>query len=190
MFKLQDETNPEIKIYDIVKYNYHITIHLTNNLVKILFDNQYIFITVPRIWDGHKRYIITNETTGKITVLHQIVFTNQLAMYNHFIEAFQHIIDKCSANHLLYVLKTVLSLRSYPTLAHKFRYIWENPLFETKYKLLKYKIKQHRTLEKLKKYESISAFQQIQIQKLEDECKQLTDNKRCVSIDIYPVKSA
>lgn len=146
------------------------------------------FITVPRVWDGHKRYIINNETTGKITVLHQVVFTNQLAMYNHFVEAFQHIIDNFSANQLLCVLKIILSLRNYPKLTHKFRYIWENPLFEIKYKLLKYKIKQHRTLAKFKKYESICVFQQTQIQKLEDECKQLTDNKRCVSIDISPVK--
>jgi hypothetical protein len=184
MFKLQEETNPEIKIYNIVKYNYHITIHLTNNLVKILFDNQYIFITVPRIWDGYKRYILTNETTGKTTVLHQVVFTSPLAMYNQFIEAFQHIIDKFSARRLFYVLKIILSLRSYPKLAHKFHHIWENPLFETKYKLLKYKIKQHNTLEKMKKYESISSFQQTQIQILEDEFKQLSDNKRCVHMDI------
>jgi hypothetical protein len=192
MFKLQEnsnqENNPEIKIYNIVKCDYHIIIQLTFQSIKILFDNQSIFITVPRVWDGHKRYIINNETTGKITVLHQVVFTNQLAMYNHFVEAFQHIINNFSANQLLYILKTVLSLRNYQKLAHKFRYIWENPLFETNYKLLKYKIKQHRTLAKFKKYESICVFQQAQIQKLEDECKQLTDNKRCVSIEISPVK--
>ena len=203
MFKLQEnsnqensnqensnqENNPEIKIYNIVKSDYHITIQLTFQSIKILFDNQSIFITVPHMWDGHKRYIINNETTGKTAVLHQIVFTNQLAMYNHVIEAFQHIIDKISANQLLYVLKIILSLRNYPRLAHKFRYIWENPLFETNYKLLKYKIKQHRTLTKLKKYESISAFQQAQIQKLEDEYKQLTNDKRCVSIEISSIKS-
>jgi hypothetical protein len=189
MFELQEETNTEIKIYSIIKCDYRIEIHLTNNLVKIIFDNQSIIITVPRIWDGHKRYILTNETTGKMTVLHQVVFTNRLSMYNHFIEAFQYIINKFSANQLLYVLKTVLSLRSYPKLSHKFRHIWENPLFETNYKLVKYKIKQHQTLAKLKKYESIATFQQAQIKILEDECKQLTNDKRCVSIEISPIKS-
>ena len=185
MFKLQDNSNPEIKIYNIVKYDYHITIQLTIHSVKILFENQSIFITVPRVWDGQKRYILTNETTGKMTVLHQVVFTQQLAMYNHFIEAFQHIITKFSAHHLLYVLKSILSLRNYPKLAQKFHHIWENPLFETKYKLLKYKIKQNSTIEKLKKYEAISAFQHAQIQKLEDDFKQLTDNKLCIDVAVY-----
>jgi hypothetical protein len=183
MFKLQDEKNPEIKIYDIVKYNYHITIHLTNNLVKIQFAEQFIFITIPRLWDGQKRYILTNETTGKTTVLHQVVFTNHLVMYNHFIEALQHIIHKFSANHLLYMLKTVLSLRNYPILAHKFHHIWENPLFETKYKLLKYKINQNRTIEKLKKYEAASAFQQAKIKLLETEFKQLSNDKPCIDVE-------
>jgi hypothetical protein len=180
MFKLQEET--ETKIYNIVNYDYNITIQLTTHLVKIRFDDQSIYITVPRIWDGHKRYIITNETTDRTTVLHQVVFTNQLAMYNHFIEAMQHIIHKFSSHHLLYILKTILSLRNYPILTRKFHHIWENPLFTTKYKLLKYKIKQHNTIEKLKKYEAESTFQQSRINILEAEFQQLSDNKRCIDI--------
>jgi hypothetical protein len=120
-------------------------------------------------------------------VLHEIVLTNQLAMYNHFIEALQHIIHPFSAHHLLYVLKTILSLRNYPKLAHKFHHIWENPLFETKYKLLKYKIKQNNTIEKikkLKKYEAASTFQQAQIKILQAEFQQLSNNKPCIDVDV------
>lgn len=47
MFKLQEnsnqENNPEIKIYNIVKCDYHIIIQLTFQSIKILFDNQSIF---------------------------------------------------------------------------------------------------------------------------------------------------
>lgn len=184
MFKLIEESKPETKLYNIVNYNYNISIQLSTQLVKICFNNQSILITIPHIWDGKKRYMLTNETTDKITVLDQIVFTDQLAMYNHFIGALQHIIDQFSVKHLLYILKTILSLRKYPILAHKFHHIWENPLFEAKYKLLKYKIKQHTTIEKLKKYEAISAFQQSTIKLLELEFQQLSNNKRCADVEI------
>jgi hypothetical protein len=69
-------------------------------------------------------------------------------------------------------------------LARKFHHIWENPLFEAKYKLLKYKIQQNHTIEKLKKYEAVSAFQQAQIKILEDKFNQLSNNKRCVDVEI------
>ena len=180
MFKLQEDS--EIKIYNIVKCDYNISIQLTAYSIKISFLDQTIFITVPRVWDGHKRYIITNETTNKTTVLHKVVYTNQLAMYNHFIEAFQYIIHQFSSKHLLYVLKTILSLRSYPILARKFHYIWENPLFKTKYKLLKYTLRQNRIIDKLKKYESVSAFQEVQIKILELEFQKLSNDKRCIDI--------
>lgn len=182
MFKLQEEPTPEIKLYNIVKCDYNIAIQLTIYSIKISFAEQTIFITIPRLWDGQKRYIITNEKTDKTSVLHHIVLTNQLAMYNHFIESLQHIIHQFSAHHLLYILKTILSLRNYPKLAHKFHHIWENPLFATKYKLLKYKLRQNRTIEKLKKYEAVSSFQQSQIKILEAEFQQLSNDKPCIDI--------
>lgn len=184
MFKLLEESKPEIKLYNIANVDYNIAIQLSTQFVKINFNNQSISITIPRIWDGQKRYIITNETTDKTTVLHQIVFTNQLAMYNHFIEALQHIIDQCSSHHLFYILKAILSLRKHPILACKFHHIWENPLFKAKYNLLKYKIKQHTTLQKFKKYDAILAFQQSKIKVLELEFNQLSNNKRCADVDI------
>jgi hypothetical protein len=108
-----------------------------------------ILITVPTGFDGKKRFILSDETLYKTTVIPSIVETDPIEMYRHLYYAFQHIVPNFSKHHQYYLYNAILSLKKYPKITYKFRLLWENALIQKKYKLLKYTIKHDRTKHKM-----------------------------------------
>ena len=171
LFSLQEDTTTET--YTINKLDYTLDITITVNSVLIKNQQTSILITVPNVWDGKKRFILSNDSLSKTTVLHPIVETNPIEMYRHLYYTFQHIIPNFSQNHQLYLYNAIVSLKKYPKITYKFSLLWENHPIQSKYKLLKYKIKQERTKREME-------IQQAKIDILEAEFKSNCNNKSWV----------
>ena len=153
MFTLQEE--PPIN-YNIIKYDYNIEISLTKTTINIqnLKKSVSILITLSPIWDGKKRFIISNNNYESITVLHPIVETDPVEMCKHLISAFKNIIPDFCEIDLLYLFDAILSLSDYIEISNKFSLLWNNKYIKSKYKLLKNKKKYDIVKNKIQKYEN------------------------------------
>ena len=168
LFSLQEDKT--IETYNIIKLDYTLNITITVNSILIKNKQTSVLITVPTVFDGKKRFVLSDEALFKTTVLHSIVETNPIEMYRHLYYAFQHIIPDFSQHHQCYLYNAILSLKKYPKITNKFLLLWENAIIQKKYKLLKYTIKQERTKRKM---EILSS----KIEILEEEFKKSCSDK-------------
>jgi hypothetical protein len=147
LFSLQEDKT--IETYNIIKLDYTLNITIKVNSILIKNKNTSILITIPTVFDGKKRFVLSDEALFKTTVLPNTVETDPIEMYRHLYYAFQHIIPDFSQHHQYYLYNAIISLKKYPKITYKFRLLWENTLIQKKYKLLKYTIKQERIKRKM-----------------------------------------
>lgn len=153
MFTLQERLPIN---YNIIKYDYNIEMSITQTTINIqnLKKGVSILITLSPIWDGKKRFILSNNNYDKITVLHPIVETDPVEMCKHLISAFKHVIPDFCEIDLLYLFNAILSLCDYVEISNKFSLLWNNKYIRSKYKSLKYKKKYDIVKKKIQKYEN------------------------------------
>jgi hypothetical protein len=147
LFSFQEDKT--IETYQIIKLDYTLNITITVNSILIKNNHTSILITVPVVFDGKKRFVLSDEALYKTTVLHSVVETDPIEMYRHLYYAFKHIVPNFSEHHQCYLYNAILSLKKYHKITYKFRLLWENELIQKKYKLLKYTMKQERTKRKM-----------------------------------------
>lgn len=147
LFSLQEDKT--IETYNIIKLDYTLNITIKVNSILIKNKKTSILITIPTVFDGKKRFVLSDEELFKTTVLPSTVETDPIEMYRHLYYAFQHIIPDISQHHQYYLYNAIISLKKYHKITYKFRLLWENTLIQKKYKLLKYTIKQERIKRKM-----------------------------------------
>jgi hypothetical protein len=134
-----------IKKYVITKFDEVIEVSISRKAIQIKNSkkNMFLCISVLSCWNG-KRFLVSDITFDKMTVLHKCVMKNEFRMYQHLTDAIQTLLSNILEKDITIFYAGLLSLKAHCSIISKqFKKIWQNKIILYHYKIGKYTIRRN-----------------------------------------------